>query len=1303
VEYEGPTLRPMHAVDSICPPDGGKAELDFQRRRRAWPAVCPTDGSSALAARRARLITGPTRLAPWPRLSSLSDLWCHSMLQEQVTDVFENVFETINSGFAQALYEDYLSDPSSVPEEWRELFDNGLKGAQPTAGPTVADVEADKVSATGETGLGTEPASLPGASPPVVSGKVEPIEGPALRLLENMEASLAIPTATSFRDVSVIRLWQARQALNEALESQGIKLSFTHIIGWAIVRAMRRYPVMGFAVLDRDGRPHRAERASIDLGLAVDTEGKYGRRRLLVPVVKQADQMSFRQFYDEYERLVVGARDGKLMPDAYMGANVTLTNPGMIGTVASVPRLMTGQGSVIATGAIRTTSGTKSMTITSTYDHRIIQGAESGMFLRQIDALLQGEDGFYDEVAAQMGVRIEIAAGVAAPTPPVTASAAVPSPGTGIGGRELLTHVASAMSLVSAYRTHGYLNARLDPLGTDPIGDPALHPKSVGLTPEIMQQIPAAVLGVYVEGETLADALPQLQEMYCSTIAYEIEHIANHKERVWLRQVIESGVHRRLATSDRKLRTLTGLIKVSALEEFLHRTYLGQKRFGIEGLEMLVPVLETAIDLAAEQGVREVVMGMAHRGRLNVLTHILGVPYESLLAEFEGGHETHDTLAAGRSTGDVKYHYGASGVFECLHGETVDVILMPNPSHLEAVNPVVEGQVRASQTDRSGRRTRHDSRHVLPILMHGDAAFAAQGVIAETFNLACLDGYDTGGTLHIITNNQIGFTTDPREARSTDFASDLAKGFDVPIVHVNADDPEACLAAVQLAMMYRDKFANDCVINLVGYRRSGHNEGDEPRYTQPMMYARIDVHPPVTDLYARALIAEGVVSQAEVEWETERAFRELSEAHARVKSRTDADSGVDPLRISPDWNVLAEPDTRVSLEILRDVNEQLIETPAGFTVNRKLHRLLDRRRSVFEAGGPIDWAHAEALALGTLLVDGVPLRLVGQDTERGTFSQRHLVLHDAESGSKYTPLQNLRNATAPIELHNTPLSEYGALGFEYGYSVAAPESLVMWEAQFGDFANAAEVIIDQFVIAGLAKWGQTSRLVLLLPHGYEGQGPEHSSARLERYLALGAEGNIRVANCSTPAQYFHLLRRQAVHTQLRPLFLMTPKSLLRHPRAVSRVTDLAEGQFQYVVDDDSLPGLREAVRRIVFCSGKVYYDAITAADRPAAEHVAIVRIELLYPFPEDSVSSLIGMYPNVREIVWLQEEPVNMGARKWVIPQLAELKPEWVSLRYVARPERSAPAEGYLNRHLVRQAQLVADVLGPIEKLKSRA
>jgi 2-oxoglutarate dehydrogenase E1 component len=860
----------------------------------------------------------------------------------------------------------------------------------------------------------------------------------------------------------------------------------------------------------------------------------------------------------------------------------------------------------------------------------------------------------------------------------------------------MLYHVAAAMSVIKHHRTHGYLAARLDPLGGEPRGDPALQPESVDLTLEIMRRIPAGVLRTYVGGETVADVLPRLRETYCGSIAYEIEHIASHQERVWLRRVIESGEHRHPLSDEEKRRLLIELMRVDALETFLHRNYLGHKRFGIEGLDVLVPMLHHTLDLAVDQGTRNAVIGMAHRGRLNVLAHVLAVHYETLLAEFEGGREVEETLTPKGGTGDVKYHHGKTGAFETLRGENINVALMPNPSHLEAVDPVVEGNARARQTDRSGRIARHDPAEVLPILIHGDAAFAAQGVIAETLNLERLEGYGTGGTLHIIANNQIGFTTPPTEARSTQFASDLAKGYDMPIVHVNADDPEACLAAVRLAMMYRGKFGGDLVINLVGYRRHGHNEGDEPRYTQPMMYRRIDEHPPVRELYANALAAQGVITADEAARELDAIYARLTDTQERLKAdlRRAGEEGQEPVRISGVRAPVAEPQTAVEEAPLRALNDELLAVPADFHVNRKLSRVLDRRRAALEKeGGAIDWAHAEALALASLLTDGVPLRLVGQDTVRGTFSQRHLTLFDTETGLPYTPIQHLSGAAAPLELHNSPLSEYAAMGFEYGYSTAAPDVLVMWEAQFGDFANSAEVIIDQFIIAGLAKWGQTSRLTLLLPHGYEGQGPEHSSARLERYLALGAEGNIRVANCSTPAQYFHLLRRQGKHEEIRPLIVMTPKSLLRHPQATSSITDLAAGRFHAVLDDPTLAASRDAVTRLVLCSGKVFYDVITAARRPEAAHVAVGRIELLYPFPAAAVEEVVRSYPKLAEVVWLQEEPSNMGARKWAVPQIQEQLPDGVSVRYISRPERSSPAEGYPAMHLAEQERLVREAL----------
>jgi len=1201
--------------------------------------------------------------------------------------VFENIFETVNSGFAQAMYEDYLRDPSSVSEEWRKLFDSGVKGEKP---------ETETLESPGEP---ERPATTPATTsdqPDTSAAAGAPIAGPALRLLKNMEASLDIPTATSFRDVDVGRLWAVRAGFNRQLAERGIKLSFTHFIGWAIVRAAGEFPSMVHAVLEQGEDRFRVEPEHVNLGLAVDTTGKQGERKLMVPVIKTADTLDFDQFYAEYERLVAGARDGKLLPDAYMGASITLTNPGTIGTVASVPRLMKGHGSIIATGAIRTVAGTRVMTLTSTYDHRIIQGAESGLFLQSVDALLQGEHEFYEQIgeALQLGdIALESAIGAAMAA---TSAAAAPSAEAGaVPSHELFYHVAAGMTVVRNHRTHGYLAAQLDPLGRPPRGDPALEPATLGLTPDIMRQIPADVLQTYVGGETLADVLPRLRETYCGTIAYEIEHIADHTQRVWLRRVIESGEHVQGFRDDARLRLLKELTKVDTLERFLQRQYPGHKRFGIEGLDIIVPMVHMALARAVEQGAHEAVLGMAHRGRLNVLTHILGFPYETLLAEFEGGREVEETLTPVGGTGDVKYHHGLAGTFVTNRGFNVGVALLPNPSHLEAVNPVVEGNTRARQSDRTTRELRHDPNVVLPILIHGDAAFPGQGVVSETLNLARLDGYTTGGTLHVIANNQIGFTTPQREASSTDFASDLAKGFDIPIVHVNADDPEACLSAVRLALMYREKFHGDVVINLVGYRRHGHNEGDEPRFTQPMLYQLIDEHPTVRELYAQRLVQQGIVAEDEAERMAQELYDTLIETQTKLRADLEGQTadGEEPRRITGEYVALGEPETAVDAAVLQELNDELFRIPDGFAINRKLKRVIDRQHQAFAEGTPIDWAHAETLAYASLLVEGVPVRLTGQDTARGTFSQRHLTWFDGNTGDPWTPLQNLSRAAVSLELHNSPLSEYAAMGFEYGYSVAAREALVLWEAQFGDFANGAEIIIDQFIIAGLAKWGQETRLTLLLPHGYEGQGPEHSSARLERYLALGAEGNIRVANCSTPAQYFHLLRRQAKHVEVRPLIVMTPKSLLRLPQATSLPAELTSGTFRPVLDDPAPAGPREGVTRLVLCSGKVYYEVAGSDRRADAAHVAVARLELLYPFPGAKVVALIESYPNLQEIVWLQEEPMNMGARKWVIPALTAVLPTPLALRYVSRPERSSPAEGYPAAHRAEQLRLVSEAL----------
>jgi 2-oxoglutarate dehydrogenase E1 component len=1148
-----------------------------------------------------------------------------------------------------------------------------------------------------------------GAPAPAVGASTTPIRGPAATLVKFMNESRSIPTATSFRTVPV----DALDARRKALKAAGRKLSFTHVVAWAIVKAAAEWPVMAHSYAEVDGAPQRVDPGGVSLGLAVDVERKDGTRSLVVPVIHDASTLGFEDFVRRYDELVLGARDNKLQPDAYQGANISLTNPGGLGTVASVPRLMPGQGTIVATGAIDYPPGLtdaqparlkelgvqKVMTMTSTYDHRVIQGAESGSFLRRVDELLQGSDGFYEGIfeALEVDGRAEAAVAEAAvtaadPVPAATRPAAAP-----VADEALLQAVQAATSVVKAHRMHGHLAADLDPLGSEPVGDPALDPATVNLTPELMERIPASVLRVAVPGDSFAEALPHLRETYCGTIAYEIEHISDHEQRVWLRQAIESGTFRKPLPEEERRALLERLSQVEALETYLHKTFLGKKQFSIEGLDVLVPMLDEAIELASQSGGREVIMGMAHRGRLNVLAHTVGRPYESILVEFEGEQTlAADTAAPEGGTGDVKYHYGASGTYRTRAGKGVTVTLSPNPSHLEYVNPVIEGRVRADQTTRKSRELSLDPSAVVPVLIHGDAAFPAQGVVAETLNLQAVDGYSTGGTIHVIANNQLGFTTDPDEGRSTRYASDLAKGFDMPIIHVNADDVEACIAAVRLAHEFRASFGRDALIDVIGYRRFGHNETDEPAYTQPEMYERIKSQPPVRRVYAERLVAEGVVSEDEAKVMAGEAYQRVAKAHAELKQSLGGPE--ETVEHELDRTMSREPRTTVPADTLHALNDQLLRVPDGFEVHRKLKPFLERRRQAFEEGEGIDWAHAESLGFASLLALGVPVRLTGQDTERGTFSQRHMVLHDAQSGERWTPMRELRSANAPMELHNSPLSETGCLGFEYGYSVQAPDALVLWEAQFGDFVNSAQVIVDQFLVSGLAKWGQTSRLTLLLPHGYEGSGPEHSSGRLERFLQACAEGNLRVANVTTPAQYFHLLRRQALVSKPRPLVVMTPKSLLRLPAASSRLEELVDGGFQRAIDDplfaspqgNGAGGLpRDKVTKLVLCSGKVYYDIAGHEGRDKIGDIAVARVELLYPFPENELRELMASYPNLERVVWVQEEPRNMGARAFMRRRMASILPERLAYGYVGRQLRAAPGEGYAAAHKKEQARIV--------------
>jgi 2-oxoglutarate dehydrogenase E1 component len=871
-----------------------------------------------------------------------------------------------------------------------------------------------------------------------------------------------------------------------------------------------------------------------------------------------------------------------------------------------------------------------------------------------------------------------------------TAVAAVPS--------QNVAHIVAASALAHAIRERGHLGAQLDPLGWKPLGDPALLPETHGIQESDLAQLPPSVIGGHSaeRARNALEAINALRAMYSGTISYEFDQVKSPDERSWLRDAVGWGLYHHDPAPAEARKLLKRLTEVEVFERYLHQIFPGQKRFSIEGTDTLVPMLDEIISGAIDSETREVIIGMAHRGRLNVLAHVLNKSYAAILSEFshakhEEGVPLTDSFGYGW-TGDVKYHLGAENLLG--EGASVDlkIVLAPNPSHLEFVNPVIQGMARASQEIRSvPGLPLQDVDRTLSILIHGDAAFPGEGVVAETLNLWHLQGYWVGGTIHIILNNQLGFTTEPRDSRSTLFASDLAKGFGLPIIHVNADDPYACLTAVRLAHAYRDQFHKDVVVELIGYRRWGHNEGDEPAFTQPQLYDAIRQHPTVREVFAHRLEQEDVVTAEEADAMVKDAFAVLEQA----KREADQGTYVEELEVTDGQNghyIPEETGPSVSAQQLSAWNEELLTWPKHFELNPKLARTLKRRANTLGPEGGIDWGQAEALAFASMLADGIPVRLTGQDSERGTFSHRHAVLH-SQDGATHIPLQHLADARASFAIYNSPLSETGALGFEYGYSVSAPDSLVLWEAQFGDFANSAQVIIDQFIASGRAKWRQQSSLVLLLPHGYEGQGPEHSSARLERYLQLSAEDNWRVANCSTAAQYFHLLRLQAFYLNdyPRPLVIMTPKSLLRHPLATSRLQDLAEGQFQPVINDAKARENPAKIRRMLLCTGKMAIDLFAHSSRTQVDDTAIVRIELLYPFPADALKQVLAGYPNAREVIWVQEEPHNMGAWSYMAPHLTALLGSKMNLQVIARPDRSSPAAGFWDLYMAEQEQILAE------------
>lgn len=1192
-----------------------------------------------------------------------------------------------NEGMVDEMFRLFQDDPEAVPESWREFFaDYKLGGTPIVATPAAA-------AAPPPTPEPPAPASVPapapapvsddGNSPVLLPGETsEPLRGAAARIVKNMEASLEVPTATSVRAVPAKLLEVNRQILNNHLKrGLGGKVSFTHLIGYAVLRALRSVPAMNASFGVVDGKPSIVRHEHVNLGLAIDIEKSDGTRTLLVPNVKQADTLDFAGFRNAYEDLVQRARTGKLTADDLGGTTVTITNPGTIGTMHSVPRLMPGQGVIVGVGAIvfppeyesadpQTLAELgvgKVVTLTSTYDHRIIQGAESGEMLAAMHDLLAGRDGFYDEIFASLGVPYEPARWSQDHRPVA-------------GSVEDLEKTIAVQHLVNMYRVRGHLIANLDPLGLKkPHTHPELDPIHWGLTIwDLDREFPTGGLAGK-SSMKLRDILGVLRDAYARTIGVEYMHIQEPDQKAWIQEHVE-GVH--VEDSDDDKRAILGWLNAAeAFERFLHTKFLGQKRFSLEGAETLIPLLAFLLDAAAEAGVAEVVMGMSHRGRLNVLANIVGKSYAQIFREFEG--ELDPSVPQG--SGDVKYHVGAHGKFESRSTTPIGITLAANPSHLEAVDPVVEGMVCAKQA-RCGD-TEHDL--VLPVLLHGDAAFAGQGVVAETLNLSELPGYDVGGTIHIVVNNQVGFTTTPGFARSTVYATDIAKAVQAPVFHVNGDDPEATTRVTQLAFAFRQQFKKDVVVDMVCYRRYGHNESDEPAFTQPRMYEVIGQRRSVRKLYTELLVNRGdlTIEEAEKALEDfrarlESAFEETRVSHAPQPRPSDLTEAL------PATTATTSAETGVPRAELTKIADALVTFPPGFEVHPKLLRIIGNRRKELD-DDRVDWSLAEALAFGSLLLEGTPVRLAGQDTRRGTFSQRHAVLVDHATEAEYAPLSHLGDSAAPFMIYDSVLSEFAALGFEYGYSVADRDALVCWEAQFGDFANGAQTIIDQFIVAAEDKWGERSGLVLLLPHGFEGQGPEHSSARLERFLVLCAQDNMRVVYPTTAAQYFHVLRRQVHDPERKPMIVMTPKRYLRMPATYSTAAAFESGSFRVVLPDPAEPDPK-SVTRLVFCSGKFGHEMIARRDEIGAD-VAIVRLEQLYPWPEREISAELHRYEKA-EVFWAQEEPGNMGARYFArrrIEELAGGRP----VRVVARPESPSPASGSSAVHDAQQQALLEEAI----------
>ena len=1220
------------------------------------------------------------------------------------------------------MYRKFRDDPSSVDPSWHEFLvdyapeplDNSTETAPAKTSAPAAPKSDTKTDAPAKTSAPKKSESKK-AEPKAEPKKPEPkkpdakpaqpaakaatdgaenavLRGAAAAVVKNMNASLDVPTATSVRAIPAKAMIDNRIVINNHLKrTRGGKISFTHLLGYAIVQAVKKFPNMNRHFAEIDGKPNAVTPAHTNLGLAIDLAGKDGARQLVVAAIKRCETMAFGQFIAAYEDIVRRARDGKLTAEDFSGVTISLTNPGTIGTVHSVPRLMRGQGAIIGAGAMEYPAEFqgaseeriaelgigKLITLTSTYDHRIIQGAESGDFLRTVHQLLLDDD-FYDEIFTELGIPYE----------PIRWRTDNPD--------SIADKNARVIELIAAYRNRGHLMADIDPLRLDKTrfrSHPDLDVLTHGLTLWDLDREFKVDGFAGAEYKKLRDVLSVLRDAYCRHAGVEYTHILEPEQQRWIQERVETK-HGKPTVAEQKY-ILSKLNAAEAFETFLQTKYVGQKRFSLEGAETVIPMMDAAIDQAAEHGLDEVVIGMPHRGRLNVLANIVGKPYSQIFGEFEGNLNP----SQAHGSGDVKYHLGATGTYLQMFGDNdIAVSLVANPSHLEAVDPVLEGLVRAKQDmiDFSSD-SEHEAFSVVPMMLHGDAAFAGQGVVAETLNLALLRGYRTGGTIHIIVNNQIGFTTSPHDSRSSEYCTDVAKMVGAPIFHVNGDDPEACVWVAKLAVDFRQKFKKDVIIDMLCYRRRGHNEGDDPSMTQPGMYDVIDTKRGVRKTYTEALIGRGDISMKEAEdalrdyqGQLERVFNEVRELEKHAIEPSES--------VEADQQTPKGLNTAVDKAVLARIGDAHLAAPEGFNVHPRVQPVLEKRREMAYEG-KVDWAFGELLALGSLVSEGKTVRLTGQDVRRGTFTQRHAVIIDRKTGTEFTPLDLLTtdadgNPTGGrFMVYDSALSEIAAVGFEYGYSVGNPDAIVLWEAQFGDFVNGAQSIIDEFISSGEAKWGQLADVVLLLPHGHEGQGPDHTSGRIERFLQLCAEGSMTVAMPSTPANYFHLLRRHALDGINRPLIVFTPKSMLRNKAAVSEVRDFTEVKFRSILEEPTYEdgiGDRSKVTRVLLTSGKIYYELVARKNKEQRDDIAIVRIEQLYPLPRRRLNATLDQYPNVEQYFWVQEEPANQGAWPTFGLSLPELLPEKLTgIRRISRRAMSAPSSGSSKVHAVEQQEII--------------